>query len=620
MTYYVGTLLIYLLIDGVAALGLNLQYGVAGILSLGFIVFQAAGAYVAAIVTLGPDSGNGGFQQYIGGYHWPFPLPVLAAGLVAGALAALVGVVVLRKLRRDYQAMVMLVTAVFATALIEGVTTLFNGSTGIALVPGPAKWFNHFGSEDFIWLYAAWCFVLLAAAYWISLRVTESPWGRSLRAARDNEAAASALGKDVVRLQIIAFTIGGVLAGISGALLVEYIGAWAPSGWLYPETFVLFTAIVVGGTGNRRGVILGTFLISIAIGEGSTYLPTFGPSPVFEASMQWVLIGLITLVMLWFRPQGILPERPRRYRHPSSALATSSGDRAASWDKGVRARDREMNGDDAPLMMAESTDSSPPQGHAPSEHPGDLVLRAEGLSRRFGGVLAVESATLEAHAGTCVGLIGPNGAGKSTLLNMLAGSERSDSGRILVDGEDVTGLPAHKRARLGVVRTFQLASEFPKLTVMENLLVGSRDRDMNSFAGCFWGRRWRRKEVELIDRAWALLERVNLASKSDQLAGTLSGGERRLVEIARALMTEPKLLLLDEPTAGVNPGRIREIEDHLRSIVDAGVTVLLVEHQLEVVDRVCDNVYVMANGSVLASGTLAELRKREDVLSAYFSG
>ena len=171
-----------------------------------------------------------------------------------------------------------------------------------------------------------------------------------------------------------------------------------------------------------------------------------------------------------------------------------------------------------------------------------------------------------------------------------------------------------------MVRTFQLASEFPKLTVMENLLVGSRDRDMNSFAGCFWGRRWRRKEVELIDRAWALLERVNLASKSDQLAGTLSGGERRLVEIARALMTEPKLLLLDEPTAGVNPGRIREIEDHLRSIVDAGVTVLLVEHQLEVVDRVCDNVYVMANGSVLASGTLAELRKREDVLSAYFSG
>src|SRR5487761_1705326 len=128
MTYYVGTLLIYLLIDGIAALGLNLQYGVAGILSLGFIVFQAAGAYVAAIVTLGPDSGNGGFQKYVGGYHWPFPLPVLAAGLVAGTLAALVGVVVLRKLRRDYQAMVMLVTAVFATALIEGVTTLFNGS------------------------------------------------------------------------------------------------------------------------------------------------------------------------------------------------------------------------------------------------------------------------------------------------------------------------------------------------------------------------------------------------------------------------------------------------------------------------------------------------------------
>lgn len=648
MAYYVGTLLVYLLIDGIAALGLNLQYGVAGILSLGFIVFQAAGAYVTAVVTLGPDSANGGFQHYIGGFHWPFPIPLLAAGAISGALAFLVGIVVLRKLRRDYQAMVMLVTAVFATALVEGVTGLFNGSTGLALIPGPAKWFNSLGTGNFDWLYAVWCGVWLVIAYLSTYRVTESPWGRSLRAARDNEAAAAALAKDVVRLQVIAFTIGGVLAGISGALLVQYIGAWAPSGWLYAETFVIFTAIVVGGTGNRRGVILGTFLISIVIAEGSTYLPAFGPSPVFEASMQWVLIGLITLVVLWFRPQGILPEKARQFR----AAALFSGTRAdgtpaagrgvarrepgrgMSTTRGAAANTRDIpavpNGASGERIPGTSTIGGAAVANTqdfPAVPAGDgggqpqpAMLLAAGISRRFGGVVAVESASLEAQTGQCVGLIGPNGAGKSTLLNILAGSESCDAGRIEVDGHDVTRLPAHKRARLGIVRTFQLASEFSRLTVLENLLVGSRDPSMNSFAGCLSPRWWKDKESELVETALVLLDRVDLAEKADQLAGELSGGERRLVEITRALMADPKILLLDEPTAGVNPGRIPELEDHLRAIAASGVTVLLVEHKLDVIDRVCDNVYVMANGSVLASGQLATLRKREDVLSAYFKG
>jgi ABC-type branched-subunit amino acid transport system ATPase component len=219
--------------------------------------------------------------------------------------------------------------------------------------------------------------------------------------------------------------------------------------------------------------------------------------------------------------------------------------------------------------------------------------------------------------GQCVGLIGPNGAGKSTLLNLLAGAERPDAGRIWLEGRDVTDLPAFRRARLGMIRTFQISSEFANLTVLENLLVAAPDRELNSLAAAFVPRRWSRTEAAALERANELLAGVRLGDKGDELAGTLSGGQRRLVEIVRALMSRPKILLLDEPTSGVDPGRILEVEDYLKTVQRSGVTILMVEHQLEVVDRICDSVYVMAEGRVIASGSLEEVRRQREVVEAY---
>ena len=245
------------------------------------------------------------------------------------------------------------------------------------------------------------------------------------------------------------------------------------------------------------------------------------------------------------------------------------------------------------------------------------VMRAESVARSFGGVRAVDGVSLEIEPGRCIGLIGPNGAGKSTLLNLLAGSDRCDSGAIYVGDVNVTRLPAYRHGALGIIRTFQTASAFTGLTVLENVLVGCRERELNSFAGSFWPRSWRKREDEMIARAWALLVDIRLESKAELLAGVLSGGERRLVEIARVLMSKPKVLLLDEPTAGVSMGRIRDVEDHISRIVAAGVAVVLVEHELGVVDRLCDTVYVMGNGRIISSGSLSELRRREDVVRAY---
>jgi ABC-type branched-subunit amino acid transport system ATPase component len=236
-------------------------------------------------------------------------------------------------------------------------------------------------------------------------------------------------------------------------------------------------------------------------------------------------------------------------------------------------------------------------------------------------VHAVSGVSLSVRRGTLTGLIGPNGAGKSTLLALLAGTDRVSAGKILYQGQDITGRPAFRRARLGLVRTFQLASEFKRLTVMENLLSAAPGNRGDSFLGAVAGRRyWRLDEAAAIARAAGILEKFGLESLANEYAGDLSGGQRRLVEIMRALMTEPEMLLLDEPMAGVHPELARTIGSALVALCREGMTILMVEHELAIMDEFCDPVIVMAEGSVLAQGTMAELRDRTEVVEAYLVG
>jgi neutral amino acid transport system ATP-binding protein len=264
---------------------------------------------------------------------------------------------------------------------------------------------------------------------------------------------------------------------------------------------------------------------------------------------------------------------------------------------------------------------SPAAGDAPAPSPaasGDACLVVEDLRRDFGGVWAVDGASFSVKRGVITSLIGPNGAGKSTVVGLIGGAIRPAGGRVIFDGEDITHVPPHERARRGLVRTYQLSSEFARLTVLENLLVAAPDQRGERMRTLLLGKRyWRDQERELVVRARGLLERFQMSTKEDEYAGNLSGGQKRLVEIMRALMAKPKLVLLDEPMAGVNPTLARSIEDDLTSFVDDGVTLLLVEHELDVVERLSESVVAMALGRVLAVGTMAELRARKDVLDAY---
>jgi branched-chain amino acid transport system permease protein len=644
-SYYIINLLLYAAVDAMACLGLSQQFGVGGVTNFGFIIFQAAGGYTAAILALPNQSANGGFQSYIGGWNLPFPIPWIGAAIVGGVIALPFTFLVGRRLRGDFAAVGLLVTAVLLNLLVTNYRPLLNGDAGLSLIPQPLQGEYNPQTTGYQWTLTAGAIILCAVVYLFVRRITESPYGRSLRAMRDNDVVADSLGKNLLSLRSVMLVTGGAIAGLSGGILVSYITAWSPAAWGYAETVVLFAAVIIGGAGNHVGAVLGAILVPVGFEEVTRYIPTSNNLPPnLIPSLEWVAIGLLIVIFLWVRPQGILPERKRVIRSGGPALASAAPSAVSSRDA-VSPLDSVPPQDDAPPRQPDQPAAV--QSALPATVAGpvlakgpEIVLEATGLAREFGGVRAVDGVSLAVRRGTLTGVIGPNGAGKSTLLAMLAGTLPPSAGQVSYLGQDVTSLPAYRRARLGLVRTFQLASEFKRLTVLENLLtavphrpggrppvppdglsverIGNRG---DSFRGALAGRRyWRGDEAAATNRAAVLLEQFGLAAHANSYAGDLSGGQRRLVEIMRALMAQPQVLLLDEPMAGVHPNLARRIGGELTALCQGGLTVVMVEHELAIMDEFCDPVVAMAEGKVLAEGTMADLRRRTEVVEAYLVG
>jgi neutral amino acid transport system ATP-binding protein len=247
----------------------------------------------------------------------------------------------------------------------------------------------------------------------------------------------------------------------------------------------------------------------------------------------------------------------------------------------------------------------------------DPILVAEGIIRTFGGLRAVDVDHLEIQRGTITGLIGPNGAGKTTLFNLLTGFDKPNEGRWSFEGRDIGRLPAHKVARAGMVRTFQLTKALAKLRVIDNMLLGSGGQTGERFLSALIPPLWRDQERASVARAEELLERFNLAHMRNEFAGELSGGQRKLLEMARALMASPQLLMLDEPMAGVNPALTQSLLSHVKDLRDEGLTIIFVEHDMDVVRDISDWVVVMAEGIIVAEGPHSAVVADERVIEAY---
>ena len=597
--FYLANLLVYGGVDAIACLGLSMQFGVSGISNFGYIIFQAAGAYTAAVLALPPDSANGGFQTYIGGLGLPFPIPWIGAALAGGLVALPFILLVGRRLTGQVAAIGLLVTAVMANLLVNNFVPLFNGAAGLSVVPQPLHNLINPQSQTYEWGYGVVAALLAVATYFLFRRITESPYGRSLRAMRDNSLVANALGKDLLTMRTAMLVLGGMAAGLSGGVLVGFITLWSPGAWGYAETIVLFAAVIIGGLGNHKGAILGALLVPLGFEEATRFIPSSLGPPGMIPAFQWVAIGLLIVAFLWFRPQGIVPEQRRRiYAKAQAAGLEGTGGRPSVGSSPGRRSPEARTGD----------------------HRGP-ILSTERVGVNFRGLQAVADVSISLARGRLTGLIGPNGAGKSTLLSALAGTVRASEGRILYQGRDVTGRPAYLRARSGLVRTFQLASEFKRLTVVENLLAAVLDQPGDNFWGSLRGRGyWGKAELAAIAEAKDLMEQFGLIDHADTYAGDLSGGQRRLVEIMRALMTRPRLLLLDEPMAGIHPTLARKIGLSLQSLCAQDMTILLVEHELAFMDEFCDPVIVMAEGRVLAEGSMSQLRGQAEVVEAYLVG
>ena len=593
MQYYLIVLLVYLGTDLLAIWGLNLEFGVAGVANLGYIVLIATGAYVYAVLTLGPSSGNGAFQHYIIGGNLPPAAALVIASAVAALFGAILGLSGLRRVRQDYQALVLLVSAILASTIVSASPSLFNGDQGLALIPPPVN-------SAHPWRYVALIGLICVATYFFLRRFSGGPYGRALRAMRENEDAAVAIGKNVVAQRIVVQAVGGAFAGLSGALLVGFIGAWSPSAWAYLETLALLTAIIIGGTGNDGGALVGTILIPVLLLQGVQFLPSIPGHPGLSTDLSNLLFGVLTLSFLFLRPQGLVPERRRRHAvEPPEVIV--EGHVAAPA---------------APMIRLPARVKT--HGGAPTD---GALLAVEGLRRTYGGVHAVDGVSFSIRPGSITGLIGPNGAGKSTLINLISGTLPTEAGSLVFAGRDLTSSSTFRRARFGLVRTFQLAHEFGGLTTLENLLVAAPGQRAETAKGVLLGRRyWRAQEKENIGQALSLLRLFGLEHQADKPARELSGGQKRALELLRALMVSPRLLLLDEPLAGLSPLLAEQIGQACRALVEDGLAIVLVEHDLGAIERLCDHVIVMAQGRILGQGTMVDLRGRSEVQNAYLVG
>lgn len=485
--------------------------------------------------------------------------------IVAGATALLVGIPTMR-LRGYYLAMATLGFPVVLDAFVRQWSGFTGGSSGVVAVPRLrlAGYVLKDPVAYYFFVLAVFAVVLLAVA-----RVARSRWGLSLRAVHRDETAAEARGIHVHRAKVIAFAVSAVLAGLSGSLYVHYVQFVAPDTFGTLFSIMLVIMVVVGGTGRLWGAIVGTIVLM--------WLPE-----ALRATSTWepIAFGAVLALVMLFAPSGVAG---LWHRAPSVAASAGLRDRAAA-----------LRPEPAPVSPLRRASASLP------------ILAVHDLAKRFGGVSAVCGLGFELRRGAIKAIIGPNGAGKSTALALIAGAVRPDSGRIDIDGLAVEQLPAHARARLGIGRTFQHTRLIDELTVLENVLVGVNARR---------GRRGMPADDEA--SAWQVVERVGLVQVADLRPGEINQYQMRLTEIAMALAGDPRVLLLDEPGAGLSKVEVDQLATLLRGERQRGRSILLVDHVMQLVLALADEILVLENGSAIAEGTPDAILRDHRVTSAY---
>ena len=561
----------------IAALSLNVLMGYAGQISLGQFAFVGVGAFTTGIVT------------GVGQLRMPWIVGLLAAAIAGGAIAFLVGLPALR-LRGLYLAVVTVAVAYVGWQSFFRIEDIGGGSAG-KVTPRPYIGETAIASDAGFFAIAA---VLLVLMWQVDVNLTKSRLGRAFQVLKADEQVAASFGVDVARYKLLAFTISGAMAGVAGAVFGTAYGTVTASTFDYARSLLLVVIVVIGGLSSRWGVVAAAIF--------ATLLPDLLVG-IFGGGIRGLDLVLNAALLMY-------------------TLAAHPGGFAGAIEDTREKRARRKGGQPPlpptrPNLPALRRPAG--LGEAPVVRPGIPVLQATDVSVRFGGLQAVDGASIRVDRGTIVGLMGPNGAGKTTLFNAITGALTPDAGRIELLGHDVSHLPAHDRAALGMSRTFQLIGLAKGQSVYENLLIAQHlaaPYGVLSALTAIGPSRW--YERDLRQRADEVMEGLGFERFRDTQVGRLSHGQQRIVEIGCALVTSPELVMLDEPSAGMSPAAAEDLAATLTDVRDRlGRTVLLIEHNVPLVLDVADELYVMATGRVIADGEPVEVVQRPEVVTAY---
>jgi len=549
----------------ILAVGLGLVMGIAGQINLAQVAFFGVAAYATAILTT--RSGLG------------FWAAAALAMLISAGIGVLIGTPALR-MQSHYLG---IVTLGLALALTNWVTNaqIAGGAEGISGIPAP-ELLGLDLRNDYFFYYVELVVFALALAF--GLFVVHTPLGRKMRAMRDDSLAAGAVGVQVPQLRMTAFFLSSVYGGVAGILYAGLIRYVAPETFSIANMFLLLAMVIIGGRQSLVGCVVGAVALSL-LREILVDYPTYAQ----------VAYGSVVVLTVVFAPTG-LAGLPRRI----GGLL-----RRVGW---LRRRDR-----GAALRLGEFQ-PFPPAGE-PFE---GTILTVDGVSMHFRGLKALQDVSLTVGAGEIRGIVGPNGSGKTTLFNVISGLYRPTAGRVVLAGRDVTASRPHVLAQAGVARTFQNLRLFRMLSVRDNILVAL---DQSTVAGNWRYALWPvgvwRHDRALRAEAAELLDRFGLTAFAGSAPTELPYGTQRRVEIARAMARRPRLLLLDEPAAGLNGEEVRQLGEIVRSIRAGGVTVVIIEHNTGLVMSLCERVTVLASGGVIADGTPVEVARAPQVVEAY---
>jgi branched-chain amino acid transport system permease protein len=551
----------YIGLYSLVAIGLVLLTGVAGLTSFGQAAFVGMGAYTAAYLTL---------------THGVSPWLTVWVGLAFTYVAALVLGWITLRMSGHYLPLATIAWGLSLYYLLGNIDALgkYDGLLGIPALEFFGLTLNT-GRSFYVLL---WLIVLLAA--FGAIRLLDSRTGRALRAVKGGTTMAEAMGVDTFRLKVTAFVLAALLASVSGWLFAHFQRTVNPSPFGLNKGIEYLFMAVIGGVGHVWGAIVGSTVVKVLEEQLQDWLPRLmGTSGNYEI----IVFGILLIVVLQYARDGIWAFVEARFPKPP---------RTVDW------------ADAEPLPHR----AQPPRG--------EVVLDVQGVSKQFGGLVAVNDVGFQVRAGQILGLIGPNGAGKSTTFNLITGVLAVTRGKVMLRGQEVQSLPSREIAARGVARTFQHVKMIPSMTVLENVALGAHLRGKAGVASAVL-RLDRSEEQRLMREAQQQLQRIGMGERMHELAGNLALGPQRLMEIARALCADPMLLLLDEPAAGLRLKEKQALAAVLRQLRDEGMAILLVEHDMDLVMGLVDRVVVMEFGTKLIEGTPEEVQASPAVRAAY---